>query len=107
MTLEEEPTRNLGKNGGKNSTESVGCALFLGHRPDVVSAKRGAEAENTRMQVVCWGLEQKSLEREIKGQISSQSRTEIIQVDRECGWWGCQRSRRQSEGDGLEISASD
>ena len=54
VTLEEEPTKNLGKNGGKNSTESGGCALFLGQRPDVVSLKRGAEAENTRMQVVCW-----------------------------------------------------
>ena len=56
---------------------------------------------------MCWWLEQKSLERERKGQISSQSRTETIQVDRECVWWGCQWSSRQSEGDGLEISASD
>ena len=56
--------------------------------------------------MVCWWLEQKSLERERKGQISSQSRTETIQVDRECVWWGCQWSSRQSEGDGLEISAS-
>ena len=54
MTLEEEPTKNLGKNSRKNSTESGGCALFLGQRPDVVSSKRSAEAENTRMQVVCW-----------------------------------------------------